>query len=163
MRNLSLATLFCCSIVSVYSASVLKEAKVELIANVESEVGIKRTDSNGTLDILNPKDAAFTVWNNDNKNVKITFQTDNNETELYLIKENDKSKKIPYELNIRGDSLNETIQENNKDLIIEQNKFGSNLEYNFTLKPQLKSGENSCKYAAGTYKGTITIKVEVNM
>lgn len=131
------------------------EVSVDLSAHVDSELNIERIDNKGTLNILERPESLFRVTSNSDKNIEISFFSQNN---WKLIRKDCSSVFIPYEGIFKSRCLNSTINSNSSSIEIKQEDF---YDQEFEFRVVFHITEAIKNISAGSYSDCITISVTI--
>ena len=147
------ALIFSCAYIS---SEVLasSEVSLDLAAYVDSEVNIERIDDGeDCLDIFSQAERRYRVTSNVEKNVKVTFQSQN---EWKLKHESNDGVFIPYKGIFRGNNHEEVVEKKSNVVELKQDEF-SDQEYEFLII--FKAIGSMKDFSAGKYSDRVTISV----
>ena len=129
------------------------EVSLDLTAYVDPEVNIERIDDGGDLDIFTRTERRYRVTSNVEKNVKVTFRSQNG---WKLKHESNDAAFIPYEGIFRGNNHEDVIGKESDLVELKQDEF-LNQEYEFRMI--FKAIGSMKDFSAGKYFDRVTISV----
>ncbi|MBE6447222.1 MAG: hypothetical protein E7015_01915 [Alphaproteobacteria bacterium] len=130
-----------------------KSAEVEVESKVDAHLNIVRLDS-GIVDLFRPSPVRFAIFSNIDKNINLEADSDFKATDV-----NNNQHYIDYQLAVNVRGTDHTINETNKKIEIERDKFDDNKRLDIDVTATPVDLNKITTLPAGIYKGKYTLKI----